>query len=155
MYIYEYKSFLDWNWTDNWDRKEWWGSVSITIIVRIPIIKKRWSVSRPSCRNNGNPYFGKDILDIPGILINITVTSLWMCWRLKSPVSQSFVQPLVLVQINENIKTLRHCPLWGEFTGDRWIPAQRASNAEMFPFDDVIMKGREWIIQIKRNSASY
>ena len=28
--------------------------------------------------------------------------------------------------------------LW-EITGDRWIPAQMASNAEMFPFDDVIM----------------
>ena len=34
-------------------------------------------------------------------------------------------------------------PLWGESSGDRWIPltkaAQRASNTEMFPFDDVIM----------------
>ena len=27
----------------------------------------------------------------------------------------------------------------GESTGDRWFPSQRASNAEMFPFDDVIM----------------
>ena len=27
----------------------------------------------------------------------------------------------------------------GEFPGDRWIPAQWASNAEKFPFDDVIM----------------
>ena len=27
-------------------------------------------------------------------------------------------------------QTPRHWPLWGEFTGDRWIPAQRASNAE-------------------------
>ena len=24
----------------------------------------------------------------------------------------------------------RHWPWWGEFTGDRWIPAQRANNAE-------------------------
>ena len=30
----------------------------------------------------------------------------------------------------ENIKALRHWPLWGEFTGDRWIPAQRVSNVE-------------------------
>ena len=29
-----------------------------------------------------------------------------------------------------NIKAVRHYPLWGEFTGDRWIPRQRASNAE-------------------------
>ena len=27
-------------------------------------------------------------------------------------------------------KALRHWSLWGEFTGDRWIPAQRTSNAE-------------------------
>ena len=25
-------------------------------------------------------------------------------------------------QIKENIKASRHWPLWGEFTGDRWIP---------------------------------
>ena len=29
-----------------------------------------------------------------------------------------------------NIKAPRHWPLWWEFTGYRWIPAQRASNAE-------------------------
>ena len=26
------------------------------------------------------------------------------------------------VDIKENIKTPRHWPVWGEFTGDRWIP---------------------------------
>ena len=31
-------------------------------------------------------------------------------------------QPFVQAQINENIKTPRHWPLWGEFTGHRWIP---------------------------------
>ena len=30
----------------------------------------------------------------------------------------------------ENIKAPRYWPLWGEFTGDRWIPPQRASKAE-------------------------
>ena len=25
-------------------------------------------------------------------------------------------------QIKENIKAPRHWPLWGDFTGDRWIP---------------------------------
>ena len=30
-------------------------------------------------------------------------------------------------------------PLCGEFTGDRWIPPQNVSNAEMLPFDDVII----------------
>ena len=37
----------------------------------------------------------------------------------------------------KKIKAPRHWPLCGEFTGE--FPAQRASNAEMFPFDDVIM----------------
>ena len=34
------------------------------------------------------------------------------------------------VQIKENIKAPRHWPLWGEFTGNRWITHKRASNAE-------------------------
>ena len=42
-------------------------------------------------------------------------------------------------QIKENIKAPRHWPVCGEFTGTGEFPAQRASNAEMFPFDDVIM----------------
>ena len=33
-------------------------------------------------------------------------------------VTQSFIQ----AQIKESIKAPRHWPLWGEFTGDRWIP---------------------------------
>ena len=33
-----------------------------------------------------------------------------------------FTQPFIQAQIKENIQALRHWPLWGEFTGDRWIP---------------------------------
>ena len=44
--------------------------------------------------------------------------------------SRLFTQPFIQAQINENIKAPRHWPLWGEFTGDRWIAAQIASNAE-------------------------
>ena len=40
---------------------------------------------------------------------------------------------LFQAQIKENIKAPRHRLLWGEFTGDQWIPAQRASNAENDP----------------------
>ena len=29
---------------------------------------------------------------------------------------------VIQVQIKENIKAPRHWPLWGEFTGDQWIP---------------------------------
>ena len=44
-------------------------------------------------------------------------------------------QPFVQAQIKENIKALRerNSQVTGEF------PAQRASNAGNFPFDDVIM----------------
>ena len=49
------------------------------------------------------------------------MTSQWAWWRLKSPAYRLISQPFVQVQINENIKILRHWPLWGEFTGDRWI----------------------------------
>ena len=35
---------------------------------------------------------------------------------------QLFTQPFIRAQINENMKALRHWPLCGEFTRDRWIP---------------------------------
>ena len=41
--------------------------------------------------------------------------------------------------MKENIKAPRHWPFCGEFTETGEFPAQKASNAEMFPFDDVIM----------------
>ena len=53
-----------------------------------------------------------------------------------SNLTQTFIQ----VQVKENIKAPRHWSLCGEFIGDRWIPAQMVSNAEMFPFDDIIME---------------
>ena len=34
----------------------------------------------------------------------------------------TFTQSFILAQIKENIKYARHWPLWGEFTGDLWIP---------------------------------
>ena len=40
--------------------------------------------------------------------------------------SQAFMHALT----KENIKALRHWPLWGEFTGTGEFPAQRASNAK-------------------------
>ena len=36
--------------------------------------------------------------------------------------SVSIVYSTVCSGAEENIKALRHWPLWGEFTGDRWIP---------------------------------
>ena len=61
---------------------------------------------------------------------HITLTSKWLRWRLKSPVSRLFTQPFIRAQIKENIKAPRHWPLCGEFTGTGEFPAQRASYAE-------------------------
>ena len=54
-------------------------------------------------------------------------------WRLKSPASRLFTQTFVQALyplIKENTIAPRHWPLWGEFTGDRWTPLIKASNAE-------------------------
>ena len=67
----------------------------------------------------------------------ITVTSWWARWHLKSPRLDCLLNRWSRRIIKENIKALRHWPLWGEFTGE--FPAQTASNAEMFPFDDVFI----------------
>ena len=44
--------------------------------------------------------------------------------------------------VDEKYQTLRHWPLWGEFTGDRWIPHKGPVTRKLFLFDDVIMKRR-------------
>ena len=51
----------------------------------------------------------------------ITVTTYWARWRLQSPTSRLFVQPLIQAQIKEHIKAPRHWPLWGESTGGQVI----------------------------------
>ena len=70
----------------------------------------------------------------------ITMTSWWARWRLKSPASQLFTQPFISRCRSKKTSKLRvtgltegNSPVSGEF------PTQRANNAEMFPFDNVIM----------------
>ena len=38
---------------------------------------------------------------------------------------ECLLKRVIQTQMNENIKAPRHRPLWGEFTGDRWIPRTR------------------------------
>ena len=45
--------------------------------------------------------------------------------------ASQITQPFIHAQIKENIKALLHWPLWGEFTGDRWIPLTKAGNTEI------------------------
>ena len=79
-----------------------------------------------------------------------------MRWRLKSPASRVFTQAFIQAQIKENIKAPRYWPLWGEFTGDRWIPRTEDQQREkMFLFDDVIMAWqssfRECLVPVRRH----
>ena len=71
-------------------------------------------------------------------------------WCLKSPASWLFIQLFVQALIKENIKVLCHWPLWGEFTGDPWIPRKKGpATPKMFPFDDVIMyynPSQSWLV---------
>ena len=46
----------------------------------------------------------------------------------KLPASPFFTKPFVQAQIKENIKG--NWAFWAEFTGDRWIPLTKSSNAE-------------------------
>ena len=77
-----------------------------------------------------------------GIILNhcIRVTSWWARWLFKPPASRWFTKPFLQAQIKENIIAPRHWPLWGEFSGDRWIPRTKGPvMRKMFSFDDVIM----------------
>ena len=75
-----------------------------------------------------------------GNQIRITVTSWWARWRLKWSASRVFAQPIVLAQIEENIKVPHH---WAFVRGiHRWpvdSPHKGPVTQKMFPFDDVIM----------------
>ena len=61
---------------------------------------------------------------LQNMIRHISVTSWWARWRLKSPASRLFTQPLFSRRI-KNIKAVRHRPLWGEFNGGRWIPCTK------------------------------
>ena len=57
---------------------------------------------------------------------------------LKSPATRLFTHPSIQAQIKEDIKSPRHWPLCGEFTG------------EFYP--DVVIRGESWCILYVLNS---
>ena len=70
------------------------------------------------CRNELNQYdawegFCKTVADWLSAGQNITVTSQWAQYRLKSPAPPLFTQPFIQTQFKENIKAPRHWPLCG------------------------------------------
>ena len=61
-----------------------------------------------------------------------------------SPASPLFAQPFVQAKIRRKHKAPRRWPLWGDSTGDLWIPLMDSSyrgpvTRKMFPFDDIIL----------------
>ena len=72
----------------------WW-----VILYKYVLIKKNKK------KKNHQPHNG---------LLNCLFRHIWK----KTWFTELFIQ----AQMKENIKAPRHWPLWGEFTGDRWIP---------------------------------
>ena len=46
--------------------------------------------------------------------------------RLNSPTSWLFTKPFIEGTAQRNVRAQRNWPLWGKFTGDRWIPYTKA-----------------------------
>ena len=67
------------------------------------------------------PLFYVDLINALISKLNyfITMTSQRARWRLKSPASRLFTKQFIQARIKENIKSLRHWSLCGQFTGDR------------------------------------
>ena len=66
----------------------------------------------------------------------------------------SIVRPTVCsCTYQRKYQSSRHWPLSGESTSDRWFPSQRASNAEILSFDDVIIYNLE-LDQYRGDDAS-
>ena len=54
---------------------------------------------------------------------------------------------ITMAHIKEYFKARRHWPLWGEYTGDRWIARTKGQQREkMFPFHEVIMNSTYLVI---------
>ena len=58
----------------------------------------------------------------PNNFMNISLTSWWARWRLKSPAIRLFTQPFIRRQSKKTSKLRVTGFLWWEFIGDRWIP---------------------------------
>ena len=72
--------------------------------------------------NNDNLSSVPDKKHYSYVIMSTMASQKWAWWRLKSRASRFFTQPFVQAQIKGNIKALRLWPLWGESTGNQWIP---------------------------------
>ena len=82
------------------------GSLSVWCQARPMLTYCEWSPHRTKT-------LGK-LCPTENLLQNITVTSQWVRWRLKSPASRLLTEAFIQAQIKENIKAPRHWPLCGD-----------------------------------------
>ena len=81
--------------------------------------------------------------------------SQWARWRLKSPASPLFTQPLILAQIKEKNQSSASLAFVREI--DRWpvnSPHKGPVTRKMFPFDDVIMTDISLALEQSHNCAN-
>ena len=82
--------------------------------VRLTSMKQRQIMQLSQCQwSNPEEYENighVNLLHYSGIIMS--------GWCFKSSATRLFAQPFVQGQVIESIKPLRHCPLWGESTGD-------------------------------------
>ena len=150
---------------DNEDHNE---EISINIPTKLHSHSLNFTYSTQSPEQSGL-IFKNFASNFMTVVLNGPIDTKWAfgqvkiwCWHytaiimrakhLKTPALRLFTQQLTQVQINENIKALRHWPLWGEFTGDQWFPPHKGpAMLKMFPFDDIIMRRANnpitWTIQ--------
>ena len=72
------------------------------------------------------------------------------CLANKQTVTSGYDQD-VQAKINENIKATRHWPLWGDPPVTSGFCSQRARNAEIVPFDGVIMQSKLFLLSMPWN----
>ena len=125
--------------TDGKERKPWMKLKRQVVCHRAFILwHKKWYINAKCFKTKSifyltNHKFQPIIWNVRSNLkaqLNISVFIIQYEWQITRPASPLFTQPFIQAQIKENNKASRHWPLCGEFTGDRWIPPQRANNAE-------------------------
>ena len=116
--------------------KYWW------ILLRFDrncVECKVWWFLLMICQHNGLDDLATNKQQ--AVFKRLTMTSQWARWRLKSPGSRLFTQPLIQTQIKENTKAPRHLPfVRGIQRSPVNSPHKWPVTRKMFPFDDVIME---------------
>ena len=111
----------------------WWHQAITGISVTILLQMSRSPIFNPTNHDTRGAIVKKLLFSYMAsdwLATVITVTTLWVWWRLKSPASRLFSQSFIQVQIKETLKlrVTGLCDGNSPVTGE--LPSQRSSNAE-------------------------